>query len=194
MGAMAEQAKLSVYKQELLKEKPIWAEQVSHRDKNNRVWEITKWQEEIAPETNEPNVVEVKSLVREKGCGICYKNENADWQITDASWRQTNTGFVMDKANYALEMGSTADSLLDYEINGETLALKADSIRIYDGKDILPYASVNSSQGYIDPNDKSKLVYPNAFGEGIDLEIKAAPDSFHQNVIFKNNAKGMIGL
>ncbi|MHB9071876.1 MAG: hypothetical protein ACYC54_16065 [Sedimentisphaerales bacterium] len=210
--AKAEQPKPSVAREELLKQKPVWTEDISQRNSNGRVWEVTKWQEEIRPavdesaksiaedsndapdvskseistETEEPNIVQVKSYVREKGCGICYKDENANWQITDTSWRQTPTGFVMDKANYALDMGKTADSLLYYDIDGETLSLKADSIKIYDGQGTLPFASVNAVNGYIDPNDKGKLIYPNAFGKGIDLEIQAKPDGFHQNVVFKS--------
>ncbi|MFA6175890.1 MAG: NosD domain-containing protein, partial [Phycisphaerae bacterium] len=210
--AKAEQPNLSVAREELLKQKPVWTEDISQRNSNGRVWEVTKWQEEIrsavdksaksiaedsnddpamskseiSTEIEEPNIVQVKSYVREKGCGICYKDENANWQITDTSWKQTPTGFVMDKANYALEMGGTADSLLYYDIGGETLSLKADSIKIYDGQGTLPFASVNAVNGYIDPNDKSRLIYPNAFGSGIDLEIQAQPDGFHQNVVFKS--------
>lgn len=165
---------------------PIKREIVDDRDENTRLWEITKWQKEIDPVTGEVNTVEVKSIVREKGCGICYKDANDSWQVTDTSWKQTANGFVMDKANYALEMGKTADSVLYYDIDGENLALKADSIKIYDGSNILPFASVNSTEGYIDPNDSTKLIYPNAYGKGIDLEIQAQPDGFHQNVIFKN--------
>ena len=179
---------------ELLGQKPVWTEKVSQRNSNDRVWEITKWQEEINPVTNEPNIIHVKSYVREKGCGICYKDSNDSWQITDTSWKQTATGFIMNKASYVLEMGKTANSQLNYEIDGETFVLKADSIKIYDGENILPFVSVGVVNGYIDPNDKSKLIYPNAFCEGIDLEIQAQPDGFHQNVVFKNKLDLPAGL
>jgi hypothetical protein len=169
--------------------KPVWTEQMSQRDKNNRVWEITKWQQVIDPETNEPNIVEIKSLVREKGCGVCYKDCNDQWQITDASWRQTANGFVMDKANYSLEIGKTANSSLKYTINKEVLNLKADSIRISNGSKESILATIKETKGYVSPDNKNKLIYPNAFGEGIDLEFEVQPDGFHQNVIFRNKLK-----
>ncbi|HBG26832.1 MAG: hypothetical protein A2Y10_07800 [Planctomycetes bacterium GWF2_41_51] len=179
-------AHTSQFKENLAKE-PVWKEQISQRDKNSRVWEITKWQEEIDPFTDELNVVEVKSIVREKGCGICYKDCNDSWQITDTSWKETENGFVMDKANYSLEIGKTANSYLYYNIDGEALKLRADSIKISDGQIVKPFASIESNvNGHIDSENNNKLIYPNAFGKGIDLEIEALADGFHQNVIFKN--------
>jgi hypothetical protein len=159
---------------------------MSQRDKNSRVWEITKWQQVIDPETNEPNIIEVKSLVREKGCGICYKDCNEQWQITDTSWRQTANGFVMDKANYSLAIGKTANSILKYAIDKEVLNLQANSIKISDGSKETILAAIKETKGYVDADNKNKLIYPNAFGEGIDLEFEVQPDGFRQNVIFKN--------
>ncbi|OHB61556.1 MAG: hypothetical protein A2Y12_00530 [Planctomycetes bacterium GWF2_42_9] len=166
--------------------KPVWTESENQRDKNTRIWQITKWQEEIAPETNEPNMVAVKSNVVEKGCGICYKDSNNQWQITDTSWRQTANGFVMDKANYALEIGQAANSTLIYTIDGEVVNLKASSIKIREGLNEIILATVTDAVCHIDPDNKSKLIYSNGFGDGIDLEIEAQADGFHQNVIFRN--------
>jgi hypothetical protein len=179
-------AKADIVQPSAFSKAPVWTEQILQRDKNSRVWEITKWQQVIAPETNEPNIVEIKSLVREKGCGICYIDCNEQWQITDTSWRQTANGFVMDKANYSLEIGQTANSILKYTINKEVLDLKANSIKISDGLKETILTTIKETKGYVDTDNKNKLIYPNAFGEGIDLEFEVQPDGFHQNVIFRN--------
>ncbi|HBG25799.1 MAG: hypothetical protein A2Y10_14685 [Planctomycetes bacterium GWF2_41_51] len=165
--------------------RPRWKELENQRDKNTRIWEITKQIEKKNPITNEVNLVEVKSKVIEKGCGICYKDSNNQWQITDTSWRQTENGFVMDKSNYALEIGQTANSILKYTVDSDILNLKANCIKISDGLNERILATINDTMCHIDPNNKNKLIYPDAFGKGIDLEFEAEPDGFHQNVIFK---------
>lgn len=185
MQAKSEQLTPNIDK-EPFQQEPTLTEDLSQRNSNGRVWGITKWQKEINPQTNESNNVCIKSYIREVGCGICYKDSNDNWQVTDTSWKQTENGFVMDKAGYSLKIGKTANALLYYDLEGDILTLKADSIKIYDGQNISSFASINETKGFIDPNNKTILIYPNAFGNSIDLEIQAQPGGFHQNVIFRN--------
>ncbi|MDO8304048.1 MAG: hypothetical protein Q7T18_12495, partial [Sedimentisphaerales bacterium] len=163
---------------------PNKTEIVSERNENTRLWEITKKQEVIDPITKKPNIVEVKSYIREKGCGICYLDEQDKWQTTDTSWRRTATGFVMDKANYALTIGITSGSMLNYDIDGKRMQLRPASIEADDGINRVVLAELNpAAEGQINSADPSKLVYKNAFGKGIDLEFIAQPDGYHQNII-----------
>ena len=164
---------------------PVKTEIVNARDDNTRLWEVTKWVEMIDPETNEPNVVKVKSYIQEKGCGICYLDDNDNWQVTDTSWQETESGFVTNKANYSLEIGFAADSVMTYIIDGEQLDIAADSIVADDGQYSQNIAVIDGkSIGQIDPNHPEKLIFKDAFGSGIDLEIAAEADGYHQNVIF----------
>ena len=165
---------------------PARTEIVSGRNENTRLWEIAKWEQVIDPVTHEPNMVEAKSYIYEKGCGICYKDNGGKWQVTDTMWRQTADGFVMDKASYKLEMGATAGSTLHYWINGTYLLIKAHSLAIDDGTNVDTFASVDGNVfGAIDTVKPNKLTFADAFGVGIDLVIEALPDGYHQDVVFR---------
>ena len=159
---------------------------LSARDKNSRLWEITKQQEVIDPITKEPNIVEVKSSIREKGCGICYKDGQGKWQLTDTKWKQTAQGYVINKANYELSIGNTAASYLSYTVDGRVMQLRPSGLFVTDGNNSVLAAKLDiKSTAQIDPARPNVLVFKNAIGNGIDLEYEAQPGGYHQNIIFE---------
>jgi parallel beta-helix repeat protein len=158
---------------------------ISSRDRDTRVWEITKWRASKDSNTPQTNLIPTKSHIIEKGCGICYRDARGNWGITDNNWVQTATGFVMNRANYSLSVGFTADSKLSYVVDGRELRLAAVSVEVDDGKNSAVLAQIGRNiNGHIDQNAKNVLVFSNAFGTGIDLQIAAESDGYHQNVVF----------
>lgn len=83
-------------------------------------------------------------------------------------------------------MGKTADSMLGYFVDGTQMNLWASELQADDGVNTQSIAHVGVVAGQIDPNNPNKLVFTDAFGNGIDLELEAKPGGFHQNVIFRN--------
>jgi hypothetical protein len=159
---------------------------VAARDNYTRLWEITKFRQAINPASKEPNLVGVKSYVREIGCGICYKDPNGVWQVTDANWRPAGSGFVVDKANYHLATDGNAGSWLVHTVKGVTHRLRPAALKIANGAATGDFAILQGrTRGFIDPNMPNKLVFQNAFGPGIDMEYVALRDGYHQNVVFR---------
>ena len=158
---------------------------VEQRGRNRRVWEVVR---EVAVSDEVDGLVEVEestSRIIEVGTGICYEDKQGEWQVTNASWRATDTGFVMDEAGYSLEIDRTIDSWLRHTVDGEVMYFRPDKIVAFDGQAMETIALLDKKcEGVIDPNDASRLVFYNAFGEGIDLELVVRPAGYHQNVIF----------
>ena len=176
-------------------------ELISERSQNTRKHEITRIYEEYDPIVDSMVVREEKSFVTKVGCGICYIDSEGNWKPTEAIWRLEGDTFVMDKAGYQLSIGKTLDSYLYHTIDGIVLPLKAKAIKIQDleKKEIIAVVD-DSIEGYIDPENASKLIFANAFGSGIDLVYKVSMDGYGQDIVFnipleipdsfdKNNAK-----
>ena len=160
-------------------------EDIQQRGPNRRVWQLKRRYAVVDTVVATADVEEDVSSIVEMGSGICYQDDMNTWQITEAQWRQTDYGFVMDKADYQLAIGPTLDSWLEYTVDGITLSLRPAFLRANDGVNSETLSSRQSGiHGYIDPNDLSRLVFEDAFGEGIDLELYVSSDRFHQNVIF----------
>ena len=166
-------------------DKQVIREIPEKRDANHRHWEIVKEIEVVDPVTREVSVKEEISRIAEVGSGICYKDEYDNWQVTDASWRQTDTGFVMDTAGYKLEIGNTINEWLHYVVGDTDMFLRPGGIIASDGTNEAEVAVLNTTAaGAIDPDDPSRLIFQNAYGPGIDLELQVNPDGYHQNIIF----------
>ena len=163
----------------------VRAEVADGRGHNRRVWEVIR---EIAVSDEQDGEVLVEESVTrviEVGTGICYLDDQDQWQVTDTSWYATDNGFAMDRAGYELEIGFTIDSWLKYTVEGEVMHLRPDAVVAFDSQRVEYIAQLDGDvEGIIDPNDASRLVFYDAFGEGIDLELQARPAGFHQNVIF----------
>ena len=145
-------------------------EVVSKRSRNTRVWEK----------------VGSDRRVIEKGCGICYRDLTGTWQITETSWRKTEDGFVMDKANFSLNVGLTAGSIMTYDIGSHQIEVKPVKLVADNGTHTAVIATIDDSiKGTIVSGCPNKLLFSNAFGNGVDLEIEANPEGYHQNVIFR---------
>lgn len=158
------------------------------RNENQRVWQVEREIETIDPVTSEKKVETQVSDIIEVGGGICYQDQQDNWQVTIPHWRATEAGFLMDTAGYQLQIGKTIGSWLSYTVNGVETMLRPVAIRAWDGTrqvDIATLAGNGNIEGFIDPNDPSRLVFIDAFGEGIDLELCARPGGFSQNVIFQ---------
>ncbi|MBN2211443.1 MAG: hypothetical protein JW709_08630, partial [Sedimentisphaerales bacterium] len=163
------------------------SELVERRSANRRVWQVTRELEVHNPETKQRENETVISTVVEVGTGICYRDVQSQWAVTNPQWRETLTGFVMDQAGYTLAMGWTLNTFLEYTVEQETLHLRTATIKAIseDRLETLAWAQGNV-QGCIDPDDPRRLVFGGAFGAGIDLVLIAEPDGFHQDVIFHN--------
>ena len=148
-----------------------WTELIGQRNSNTRVWEVIKDGE--------------RSVVHEVGGGVCYKDARGKWRVSDTSWTATADGFVMDKAGYKLEIGKTAGSLMKYYVDGRKLKVRPSALLADDNGKAVKIAQLDAAvTGQIGTNNPNKLVFANAFGTGIDLEIEAKPGGYHQNVIF----------
>lgn len=168
-------ALLSQHKQEI----------IPRRGPNRRVWEIRHRYGVVDVQAGTAEVEEEVSTIIEMGSGICYLDDTNNWQVTEAKWHQTDNGFIMDQAGYQLAIGPTLDSWLEYTVDGITLSLRPAFILAEDNlnQEILSVRQEDVA-GYIDPNNPSRLVFEDAFGEGIDLELCVYPDQYHQNVVF----------
>lgn len=163
----------------------IRTEVVGERSTNQRVWQIVRQIETIHPTTQQAETEGVISQVVEVGNGLCYQDPNNLWQVSDPTWRQTTGGFIMDTAGYKLEIGKTAGSWLRYTVQDDTTSLRASVIMVSDGVLSVTFSTLNPAvEGQIRPTDPSRLVFPQAFGPDIDLEIQAIPGGYHQNIIF----------
>lgn len=160
-------------------------EQVGKRDKHHRHWDVVRTFEITDPCTQETRTEERVSKIVEVGGGICYQDEFGDWQLTDTRWQATRDGFVMNKANYQLEIGATLGSWLKYTVDGDDMLLRPTRLEAEDGAQVVTLAEVDpNTVGQIDPCDATRLVFANAFGKGIDIVLRAAPDRIHQDVVF----------
>lgn len=164
-----------------------YEEVLTERDYNQRVWNVVKEIEQLDPITNELVTEEQIGRIVEVGCGICYPDERGEWQLTDTAWQATESGFVMNKANYQLAIGQTLGSWLNYTIDGDVMQLRPAEIRVEDNLDGAVLATANANAvGVVDPCNPSCLVFANAFGEGIDLALTAHANRLSQDVIFQN--------
>ena len=160
-------------------------EVANQRGRNQRTWRVTRQVEFVDPKTEETAVEEVVSTIVEVGDGICYQDELGDWKVSEPTWRTTEDGFVLEKAGYALQIGSTIDSWLWYQIEEDVVQLKPTAVVASDGTLVQDIGVLNPrATGQIDPNDAACLVFAGAFGKGIDLKLKAGPGGYHQNVVF----------
>lgn len=172
-----------------------WEEVTDARDKNYRHWRVIKEIETTDPVTGEKIVEERITKVAEVGSGISYRDAEGKWQLTDTAWRQTAEGFVMDRANYVLMKGLTADSILRFIIDETELYLRPDSISVSDDTKTQTLAFMQSGiTGQIDSQSPNILIFNNAFGPGIDLEVEALASGYHQNVVFRTKPQLPIGF
>ena len=168
----------------VVKSKTI-GEILESRDSNHREWQILKEVEVVDPITGEKTAEEQTSTIIEVGGGICYQDDFGDWQLTDASWRKTDKGFIMDTAGYELEIGNTVGEWLRYRVDGDDVYLCPSALRASDGTKTVDIATLNTeSVGQIDSDNPDKLLFADAYGKGIDLELQVLPSGYHQNVIF----------
>ena len=171
-------------------------EVLSGRDTNHRLWRVVETVELVDPDTRQTHLETRESRVIEVGNGICYKDINDQWQVTDTAWQCDEYGFIMDRAPYKLMVnGTQASSTMTYTIDGKSLELTPAGIYADNGveRNLIASASPNVT-GYIDPNSPNHLVYPDAFGAGIDLVIIANPDGYHQDVIFHERPRLVRGI
>jgi len=161
-------------------------EKSDQRNANRRIWQVEREVESIDPDTKEKQVETIMTDIVEMGNGICYQDDADNWQISVPHWRATKDGFVMDTAGYKLEMGRNIGSWLSCTAKGEEMLLRPSVVEAGDNTDTKVIAElVDEVEGYIDPEDPSRLVFAGAFGKGIDLELIARTDGYGQNVIFR---------
>ena len=160
-------------------------EVVSARDELHQTWQVIRETKVVDPETQIETVQRIVSEYIAVGDGLNYQDQNGNWQATEAVWRETVTGFVMDTAGYQLSMGRTLGSWLYYAVEGDELKLRPVCLKAYGDTDIVTLATIDTLvEGQIDPEDASRLVFYNAFGKGIDLVLQVEPGGYHQDVIF----------
>lgn len=163
-------------------------ESVLQRSHNQRTWNVIRTYEVLDPMTGLVTEEENNSRVIEVGNGICFRNETGTFEITDPSWQKTDDGFAVDNANFKLSIGENLGSWLLYTINEKTTRLRPSAIKTKNGisgETILAYVD-SQVEAHIHPDDASILVFNDAFGDGIDLELAVYPSGFHQNIIFNN--------
>ncbi len=157
------------------------------RNENCRIWQVEREVEIVDPGTKEKLVDTIVTDIVEMGNGICYQDEGGGWQVTVPHWRATQDGFVMDTAGYQLAMGRNIGSWLRCTAGGEEMQLRPSVVEAGNDYNAEVVAKlVSEVEGYIDPEDPSRLVFEGAFGKEIDLELVARSDGYGQNVIFHN--------
>ena len=131
---------------------------VEERNTHQRVWQIVRQVETIHPTTKQAETEEVASQIVEVGNGLCYKNQNDQWLVSDPTWRPTPDGFIMDTAGYKLEIGKTAGSWLHYTVQGDTTFLRASTIMASDGFQSITLSTLNPVHRRTDSYDRSKSI------------------------------------
>jgi RHS repeat-associated protein len=161
---------------------------VSERTANRRVYQVTTHYEGIDPNSSESSFYERQGQIVEVGSGICYQDTDGQWQLSQIQWQETEGGFVIDKAGYRLKVGKTLDVWMEYTVMGKKAKLRPVKIQTSRDAEVSDLAVINPNvQGHINPTDASSLLFSNALGEGIDIEIQANFGGYHQNVIFRKH-------
>jgi len=91
-------------------------EVVSARDARHQTWQVIRETPVVDPLTKIETVRKTTSEYYAVGDGINYRDQSGNWQASEACWRETVGGFVMDTAGYQLSMGRTLGSWLYYAV------------------------------------------------------------------------------
>ena len=160
-------------------------EDVLGRGGTQRVWNVVREVEVWDRGRGEVVVEEIEATIVEVGNGICYRDESGGWQVSDPRWVRSDGGFVLEGVGYDLRMGGLAGDVLVYGHGGKTVRLRADRVAVSDGtvEDVIGVVDGDVA-GRIDREDASRLIFADAFGAGIDLELECGGGGYHQNVIF----------
>jgi len=120
---------------------------------------------------------------------IHYKDKHTkEFEDIDLTLIPTGNGWEMRKSNYEAEIPKYADGEFKFihscliDVNtGQGLEIPEESVSF------IPL-NVSHIAGQVD-DSKRKIVYSNAFGEGIDLEIEVSRTSFRKYVVIKQQPK-----
>jgi len=165
-------------------------ELVDQRDDHTRVWKVVRDVQVTDPVTGEKRLEQTESLIKEKGCGLCYQDASGNWQPSVIEWETTPSGFQITRAGYVATKGPLSDDRFEYNVRGMSLRFGPSELILYDGKWQQTMAEiVTDLPGQIDEADPSKLRFDNAFGKGIHLEFEAERDGVHQNIIFNDKVE-----
>ncbi len=175
----------AVQSSRLLQEHPA-VELIHLRDDHTRVWEVAREVETTLPD-GRTGVETVKSYMHEKGSGLCYRDAAGKFVPSVPEWQETADGFLIDRCGYGLSVGKTVGSWTTFSTDGRRTFFRPFCLMASDGRIEASLGVVNpGTEGFILAGSPSTLKFPGAFGQGLDLELVAAKDGFHQNVILTN--------
>jgi len=165
-----------------------WAEVIGARDDHTREWRVVREVQWLDPETGETVTDETVSTVREVGSNLCYRDGNGDWQPSVTEWLAIEGGFKADRNGYQVYFGTTLETGYTKVVRGKMVRLRARSLVLSDGARMALVAEIDpNATGRIDPDDSSKLIFADAFGQAVDADLEYVLEraSFHQNIVLR---------
>jgi hypothetical protein len=93
-------------------------EVVSERDDHTRVWNVVRDVEVTDPVTGEKRIEQTESLIKEKGCGVCYQDADGNWQPSLIEWERSASGFQITRAGYVATKGPLSQDPFEYSVGG----------------------------------------------------------------------------
>ena len=164
-------------------------EVVEARTVNERVWNRTETVEEVDPRTGLVVLHERAARVTEVGDFLNYKDSEGRWVPSQPRWVEEAGVFRAFGVGYQLTAAATVGELLRYLPADEDreVLLRPNGLYLLEGEARTPVRSVASNAaGVLSKTDATRLLYPNALGAGVDLELELTASGFHQNVIIRS--------
>ena len=167
---------------------PAMVEVVEGRGLNQRLWRSTEWVEEVDPSTGQVIPQKRVSRVTEVGDFLCYRDAKAEWTPSTPRWETDGASFRAAGVGYQVVAPATVGEVLRYLPAGDDreVHFRPNGLSLVEGETQTPLRSVvPTTGGELSATDPTKLVYANALGDGIDIEIELTASGFHQNVLFR---------
>ncbi|MGQ9589667.1 MAG: right-handed parallel beta-helix repeat-containing protein, partial [Planctomycetota bacterium] len=165
-----------------------FVEVLEGRGLHRRVWELRELAEVSDPATGESSEEERISRVIEVGDFLCYPDGAGGWVPSEPRWVGTGDSFVSSGVGYrAVAPGETGRPILYYPAWDE-VEVVLHPAGLYaaqgDSEELLRPVALGVA-GKLSPEDPRVILYRDALGEGVDLELVLAASGIHQNVIFR---------
>jgi len=163
-------------------------ELVELRNDHTREWKVTTEVERTDPETEEAVTETVVSRVREVGSNLCYRDAQGGWQPTVPEWEALPAGFACERSGHRIYFGGTIGAGYTNAVAGKAIVMRPKGLVLSDGVHSITVGEPDTNAtGRIDERNPSRLVFADAFGDGLDADIEYVLEcaAFHQNVVLR---------
>ena len=167
---------------------PVTVEVVEGRNLNQRLWRSTEEVQEVDKLTGQVVTRENVSQIVEVGDFLCYQDASGAWAPSAPRWRPEVGAFRSEGTGYEVIAPSTAGEFFRYfpADDDREVVFRPNGLSLLDGASQVPLRTVvPTAAGRLSAIDPMRLIYADALGDGIDIEIELTPSGFHQNVLFR---------